>query len=356
MNVGNALNIETHISPYAATAGDTSKRFQAMELNLLSSGSFSDMGKALNCEYRKLLSVDALNLLVFARGARDFTLVADDGARMADCPVQVVNYDRIGNYTEQCKSGVWIGGYSEDIHSRFFPNCEDNLSTIALLPLSRRAKIIGILALANVESQGIPRSMGHEQLNRLAAIVAVCVENLYNQEHIRQVGLHDPLTGLFNRRYFTDHIDQELARSMRGDWPVSCIYLDIDYFKLVNDKYGHAAGDAVLRTLCERIGKRLRSGEVFARMGGEEFCILLSDTPASLGVLVAERIRAEVEASPVKLPFGREVNVTISCGVADSTRFDNADKAAAADDLVDRADHALYQAKQGGRNKVVADD
>lgn len=354
MNSGIVLNLQTSTRQYRGAGGDVSKRLQAMELNLLSSSSFAELCKALNFEYRKLLSVDAVSLLVFERETREFTLT-DNGVVCAnENPLLIVNSDRVGNYTGQCKSGVWAGDYRDDMHARFFPKCDAQLNTIALLPLSRRAKVIGILALASAENWSAPRLMGHEQLSRLAAIVGVCVENLYNQEHIRQVGLHDPLTRVFNRRYFSDHIDQVLSRSLRGGWPVCCIYLDIDYFKLVNDRHGHVAGDAVLCELCERIGKQLRNGEVFARMGGEEFCILLTETPASLGVLVAERIRTLVQADPFKLPGGAEVDVTISCGVADTALLNTA-KTAAPDDLVDRADHALYQAKQNGRNKVVAD-
>jgi two-component system cell cycle response regulator len=354
MNNGIVLNLETSTRKKYVTGDDVSKRLQAMELNLLSSSNFAELCKALNFEYRKLLSVDAVSLLVFEREAREFTLADKEGVCTAESPISIVNYDRIGNYTEQCKSGVWVGDYHNDTHARFFPKCDDDLKTIAILPLSRRAKVIGILALANAENWSAPRLMDQEQLNRLAAIVGVCVENLYNQEHIRQVGLHDPLTRVFNRRYFADHIDQVLSRSLRGGWPVCCIYLDIDYFKSVNDRYGHAAGDAVLRGLSERVGEQLRSGEVFARMGGEEFCILLTEIPASLGMLVAERIRAAVQEGPFKLPDGGEIDVTISCGVADSALMNTANTAAA-DDIVDRADRALYQAKQRGRNKVVAD-
>ena len=352
MNSGIVLNLETSNRKNRVIGDEVSKRLQAMELNLLSTGSFADLCKALNFEYRKLLSVDAVSLLVFERETREFTLADIEGVCATESPIFIVCQDRVGHYTGQCKSGVWVGDYRDDLHARFFPKCDDKLNAIAILPLSRRAKVIGILALASAEGWSAPRLMDQEQLNRLAAIVGVCVENLYNQEHIRQVGLHDPLTRVFNRRYFSDHICQVLSRSLRGGWPVCCIYLDIDYFKSVNDRHGHAAGDAVLCGLSERIGKQLRSGEVFARMGGEEFCILLTETSASLGVLVAERIRAVVQSSPFKLPGGGGVDVTISCGVADSALLNTANTA---DDLVDRADHALYQAKQRGRNKVVAD-
>ncbi|MEM7292652.1 MAG: GGDEF domain-containing protein, partial [Pseudomonadota bacterium] len=166
--------------------------------------------------------------------------------------------------------------------------------------------------------------------------------------------LRDPLTGLYNRRYFTEHLSASLARGLRGGWPVCCVYLDVDHFKRVNDEHGHAAGDAVLCHLAKTLTTQLRSGEVVARYGGEEFCLLLADAKAQTGVAVAERIRASVAKTPIELPSGAWIDLTVSCGVADSCGLNAFEQRTGAQRLLQQADEALYQAKRNGRNRVVS--
>jgi methyl-accepting chemotaxis protein len=156
----------------------------------------------------------------------------------------------------------------------------------------------------------------------------------------------DSLTGLSNRRHFDQTIVAEVERAMGQGHPLSLLMVDIDFFKRVNDTFGHSGGDAVLRHIARLLREEARRCDVAARYGGEEFAIILPATGRSLTRLVAERLRATVEEAQIELGEGRVANMTISIGLA-TLQGDGG-----AMTLAERADAALYRAKQNGRNRV----
>lgn len=167
-------------------------------------------------------------------------------------------------------------------------------------------------------------------------------------EQIRQLATHDDLTGLLNRRAMLDRMQLEQHRSLRSGSPLLIAQLDIDHFKAVNDTHGHAAGDLVLQSFADTVRRNVRDTDVLARWGGEEFVLLLCDTPAADAVALMERLRQAVQAMQVPVPqSGGPITVTVSIGLA---RHTPADPLAG---TLERADQALYAAKAGGRNRVV---
>ena len=167
-------------------------------------------------------------------------------------------------------------------------------------------------------------------------------------EQIRQLATHDDLTGVLNRRAMLDRMQLEQRRSLRSSSPLLIAQLDIDHFKAVNDTHGHAAGDLVLQSFADTVRRNVRDTDVLARWGGEEFVLLLCDTPAADAVTLMERLRQAVQAMQVPVPQGGEpITVTVSIGLA---RHTPADPLAG---TLERADQALYAAKAGGRNRVV---
>ena len=167
-------------------------------------------------------------------------------------------------------------------------------------------------------------------------------------EQIRQLATHDDLTGLLNRRAMLDRMQLEQRRSLRSGSPLLIAQLDIDHFKVVNDTHGHAAGDLVLQSFADTVRRNVRDTDVLARWGGEEFVLLLCDTPAADAVTLMERLRQAVQAMQVPVPqSGGPITVTVSIGLA---RHTPADPLAG---TLERADRALYAAKAGGRNRVV---
>ncbi len=167
------------------------------------------------------------------------------------------------------------------------------------------------------------------------------------EAQLEQLALTDALTGLGNRREFEAQSLREFQRARRLERPLACLLLDIDHFKQVNDRHGHAAGDQVLQGLAQRWRAQMRDIDLLARIGGEEFACLLPETAVEQAVEIAERLRSHVQDWHLDLPTGEKLGVTVSIGVA--TR--------AADDedmtgILARADRALYAAKRAGRNRV----
>ena len=166
-------------------------------------------------------------------------------------------------------------------------------------------------------------------------------------EEIYRMTIVDGLTQIHNKRYLFEALDKELIRARRYDRQLSLLIFDIDFFKNINDQYGHLAGDHVLRELARIVQERIRRDEVFARYGGEEFVIVLPETPLSGGVALAENLRGRVETHAFAFQ-GERIPVTISVGCA----MLGEEKTAA--ELIQRADDKLYEAKRGGRNKVCS--
>jgi len=172
------------------------------------------------------------------------------------------------------------------------------------------------------------------------------VEHRYHDE-LYQLSVIDALTGVFNRRYFVDFLERELASSQRHGHPLSLVLFDVDDFKRINDNHGHLAGDSVLRELADRIRPRIRREDLFARYGGEEFVAVLTITPAEGAVRFAEALRQLIAAEPFAIPDGPRP-ITVSCGVACT----HGDPGVGADALIRRADEHLLLAKAQGKDRV----
>jgi len=155
----------------------------------------------------------------------------------------------------------------------------------------------------------------------------------------------DHLTGALSRQHFMNLADQEMARSQRYELPLVVLMLDLDHFKLVNDGYGHAAGDAVLQSFVQTVKSVLRESDVIGRLGGEEFAVLLPNTTQQGGVVLANRILESVRASPVAVGDQRiAYSVSIGAGYLDKQKTFA--------ELLGQCDEALYQAKHAGRDRL----
>ncbi len=164
-----------------------------------------------------------------------------------------------------------------------------------------------------------------------------------------EMAITDQLTGLFNRRHMMNQLGQFVKRVQFGGQGLSVFIADIDYFKQVNDTYGHEAGDQVLKEFAQRIRQNVRPGDVPCRQGGEEFAVIMPETPGDMAGTIAERLRRNIASAPFRLPNGTSINVTVSVGVATARSSGET-----VDNLLKRADDGLYQAKQQGRNQVIA--
>jgi len=184
-------------------------------------------------------------------------------------------------------------------------------------------------------------------LQLLARTISMTVKLMLLYEENRWLSVVDPRPGLYTRRYFMEHFEDHFRQFKRYHSVASLLFLDIDGFKLINDTHGHHVADMVLVQLAELLRTSVRTVDLPARLGGEEFVVLLPQTPAERGKILAERLRQKVE----HYPFGHEsesIKVTVSIGVSEF-----AEAMREAQELLNRADRAMYEAKLGGKNRVV---
>jgi diguanylate cyclase (GGDEF)-like protein len=167
-------------------------------------------------------------------------------------------------------------------------------------------------------------------------------------EEIYKMTIVDGLTQINNKRYLYEALEREVLRARRHDRPLSIVMFDIDFFKRINDQYGHLAGDYVLRELARVVQGRIRPDDVFARYGGEEFVIALPETPLEGATSLGMNLRARI-AEHTFIFQGERIPVTISVGCAPLGAADRS-----ATDIIQRADEKLYEAKRGGRNRVCS--
>lgn len=183
-----------------------------------------------------------------------------------------------------------------------------------------------------------------EQLMRFSAELSAANERLQGQ------ALSDALTGLPNRRFAMERLEQEWALTKRGDRALSCLMVDVDHFKSINDRYGHQVGDDALKLVADTLRRAARTQDVVCRYGGEEFLVICPDTDAQAAVLCAERLRTNVAAQGLHLQGGGEHKMTVSIGVAEKSEAITTLEA-----LLIRADNNLYAAKEAGRNRTIID-
>lgn len=247
----------------------------------------------------------------------------------------------------------WLGPFSRAEHEPLLRRAS-GIGSLALIPLRRHDQLDGVLVFASSDRRRFTPELASDFLAHLGVVAAICIENAVNRARLLRSGLTDFLTGFHNRRYLHARLREELARAQRSREPVACLMIDVDHFKSVNDRYGHLAGDAVLREVAQRIDAQMRMSDTGARFGGDEFAIILPQGSVDDGEKVAQRVLAAVRSEPISLAAGAQETVTLSIGVAAAmpTRGSR-DYQALAERLIAEADAALYRAKSAGRNQVA---
>jgi len=241
----------------------------------------------------------------------------------------------------------------------------DGLRLCSQLRSLERTRNVPILAIAESDSNGrLVRALEigvndylvrpfdkHEVLARVRTQIRKkrYTERLRDSVQLSiEAAVTDPLTGLYNRRYMETHVGTLVDQAAARNKPLSVLVLDIDYFKSINDTYGHDAGDDVLQDFAIRIRKSIRGIDLACRYGGEEFVVVMPETDMAVATMVAERLRRRIASEPFPIQKGtRTIDVTISIGIAALAPDDDAAA------VIKRADQALYRAKRDGRNRVV---
>ncbi len=301
---------------------------------------------------KELLQADRGSLMVYDEGSSEITLKASVGLSSAE--------GEIGS----TRLGEGISGQALESGQ---PLMVENLETAGLAPapadrsyktksfisypITVRGRRIGLLNFTDKSDGGKFTDVDLSLLEIIGPQIAVALERAEWQERATQfqlMSITDPLTGLLNRRYLEERLTEELNRSSRYNYSMSCLMIDIDDFKKYNDRNGHQAGDLALKITAHSLKGALRSADVACRYGGEEFCVLLPQTSVSEAGVIAERMRQRV--TETDYPFGKSQpmgTVSISIGISTFTKnIDTAEKVIAA------ADRALYHAKAEGKNRI----
>ncbi len=229
------------------------------------------------------------------------------------------------------------------------------IKSIIVLPIFYRDTAIGTLFLRTSRSR---RSFTLDEIRFCSTVTNACANAIYNaflyerleyeKTSLGKLAITDFLTGLYNVRYFYHRIEEEFTRAQRYKFPLTCLMIDIDFFKRINDTYSHRVGDQVLKEFAQVLKKNVRSGDLLARYGGEEFIILLPNTAKIGSITASEKLRLCIKDHKFKSLRGKEA-ITVSIGIASFPH----ERINTSDDLITCADTALLEAKTKGRNQVI---
>lgn len=330
------------------------RKFQVFEMRLLKLNSLAEMIDLLLEDARDYFDLDFISLCVVDEKGEIANFLNEDGYEI-NAKNGLILLDSKNKLLSSfgLAAHPYIGPFKQAKYDCFFSVFEKKPASVAITPLNRRGKYLGALNLGSYDVDRFANTMATDFVEHLVSIVSICLENNLNFETIKRTSFIDGVTGINNRRFFEQRFIEELDRCKRNADPLSCLFLDIDFFKVVNDKQGHQAGDKVLYEVANAIKTQLRSNDVLARYGGEEFVILLSSINETMALEIAERVRKTIQFLEISMDEG-SISVTASIGsstylpspVSSRSEKDISNK------LIKMADAALYLAKRNGRNRV----
>lgn len=330
----------------------TLKRFQSFEMRLLSLSSLAELVDFILTQTQAYFDLDAISLCLYDGKNEISDCLANEGYDYRNKEsLFLIRDEKFLNSAYALSNRPYLGYHPQDC-SEYFPN-HSKPASVVIAPLNRRGKYLGSLNLGSYQANRFIDTMATDFVEHIASVVGICLENSLNFETMRRTSLLDTLTGVNNRRFLEQRIEEELDACQRSRQPLSCLFLDIDFFKLINDGHGHQAGDFVLAQVAGAIKKQLRNNDVLSRYGGEEFVALLIHSDEKMAREIAERIRINIEA--LRLEYNRQaIPVTLSIGAATYQPVLGVQESGAqiAGRLIQAADAGLYAAKRQGRNRV----
>jgi diguanylate cyclase (GGDEF)-like protein len=330
------------------------KRSQQRELELLKAETLAQLFEAICKGLPASYGLEAVTLMLCDPQHEIRHLLIADHISTDDFP-QVIFVDSLAGLAPQFNSfhKPWLGPYMGCDHQLLFPGATVALRSVALIPLRRQELLHGCLNFGSVDEKRFSRHLGTDCLAHLGVIASFAIENGVNRARLVRSGLTDFLTGWHNRRYLHARLKEELARAQRQGTGLTCLLIDLDRFKHINDQHGHLVGDMALREAAQRVDAHIRDSDAAARFGGDEFVVLAPGIGPEQAAALAERIRQAVSETPLEIAGGHQLNLSVSIGVAGMVLGRNdPDLKTAADRLLAEADAALYRAKQNGRNRV----
>jgi diguanylate cyclase (GGDEF)-like protein len=303
--------------------------------------------KRLSMRLKLLLNADECSIMILDDGRKELAFSESTG--LTRWELQNIRFrvgEGIAGWVARHKKPQLVPDCSTDPRFVNIANQKRPMVSMICVPLLIKRRVIGVVSLTTRESGHVFTENEMEVAVLLSAHISLALEN----NRLYEISVSDGLTNLYNRRYLEQRLSKEISYARRFRKPLTVLMTDVDFFKKLNDTYGHQAGDQALRIVSETLTAGLRDYDVVARYGGEEFAIILLSTPRPKGASTAERLRAAVEEANITYR-GQRIPVTISVGVATFP-----EDAGDTEDLINIADRALYEAKRRGRNMVCLSD
>lgn len=338
-----------HILAIARVNQRIQDNFDALEERILKSRSVRDMARVIVQEIRRRFGVDWVTLCVALDPADVLSRSDTQGIKGLPSFVRVVDAGQLGRALSGVKRWEVLLGPPGDEAELFFR--EDMLAEMrsrAVVPLHLSGKLVGTLNLGSRDPERYGSDQGTDFLRRLGCKISLVMDNILSHQRLLAMSVTDPVTGIANRRQLEGALGKELERARRHKTPVTCIIMDLDGFKEINDRFGHLAGDQALRHTAKILRDLSRRYDMVARYGGDEFAAMLPQTGVEAAVKVAEKFQDALRSSPLDIE-GERVVLRLSIGVAGVPEME----VEGPEDLIRQADCRLYVAKELGGDRVV---
>jgi diguanylate cyclase (GGDEF)-like protein len=332
-------------------------RFNDFEFQLLDCDRLAEILDKVLVDSIKHFDLTAVSLVLYDPDYSITSLVEHLDLQNYDKRFQLRYSQEFFTTLYQSSPTVRLGELDVLAATRLFPKT-DKIGSAVLMPLMRQQRQIGSLHFGSHSATRYSADKATSFMWHLASVVAVCLENCVALEQLQRQGMEDILTQVHNRRSFELEFGKELERADRQKTPLSCLFVDIDHFKQINDSYGHPAGDRCLRQVAHLISEELRKTDLLARYGGEEFVALLPHCQNQEAHVIAERVRLAIANNPLKLDEQETIPLTVSVGLTtwqpDGDSHNQLNQCG--EKILAAADRAMYAAKRSGRNQVQSDE
>ena len=292
---------------------------------------------------RKLLNTDDCSIMILDEKSRELAFSESSGLTRWEMEnIRFSVGEGVAGWVAKHKKPVLIADVRNDARFKVVENQKRTMVSMISAPLMVKRRVIGVVSLTTREGNHRFTQDELELVVLMSAHISLALEN----NRLYEISVLDGLTNIYNRRYLEQRMIEEVAYSRRYNKSLSILLLDIDFFKRLNDTYGHQAGDYVLKMVSKTLSQALREYDVVARYGGEEFAIILPTTPKPEGAMIAERLRLSICDQAFRFK-DQTIKCSISLGVACFP-----EDGLKPEELIAAADSALYCSKESGRNRV----
>ncbi|WP_144395127.1 sensor domain-containing diguanylate cyclase [Pleionea sediminis] len=326
------------------------KKFHRLEFDLLNTASLPLLFHQLANDFKQRLDVEAASVFVYDPYGESQNLLREI---YPEAQLDEVTFTKeLHDIEELYPKGFITQLYKKNylLARRLFTN-GNQIKSLIMLPLIRNGVLLGSYQLGSENPDRFSPEMSTDFYQHFCQVVAVCLENTINSDKLKHLSLTDPLTKTKNRRCLYQALNKEISRAERELSPLSCLFIDIDHFKQINDNFGHSTGDYTLEYVAKAIIPNLRATDLLARYGGEEFAIILPNSDENIALSIAERIRVMIARQTLSSTRGKPFHITCSIGCTTwHPQVTQGSNQEICDALIFNADKAVYWVKENGRN------